>query len=439
MPSKRQLAAVTWVIFSFTVWLQPWFAGTNAFFTTQDQITSNTISTGCWLPPTIPELLSPADGTVATLGSPWELNPVMDWMESSSECDGATIQYQYESYHDAGLTSLAYRSAWLNNSLIPAPGTPDGDYYWRVRARDQWGHQSDFSAPWLLTVDRSRPYQQPGNLEIVKYNCPAETPISNAHRPSSTGERLVPEGCEVAGGYEFGAIHQADKTDLSAPYPGLTNNDPFTSLGVTNESGVLLVTATPSEGRYMLAELDDEGDRLGDEFVQGFLCTGDAGTFTNNYEATFVPVNGTAYCSVFNVLPPAPLRMSMLAGPESAPPADEPATASDSAATSPVVTQRDQHLQVRFLPDHAFTSVEYYLKYTHLVDGLPVQEMIEGEDNKLPDTELLVELYLGTCSTGGVTCVLHLDVSDLELGLLYKNGTELLGNETLTPSWDTTL
>ena len=133
-------------------------------YTDSGSSTNNTYSSTCWLPPSIPNLTYPLNNTYAGTSSAWNLNPYMDWDPSTSTCLlPHTITYQYESYRDSGLTQLAYRSAWLTNSMIPAPGTPEGNYYWRVRSKDSFGNISDFSAPWLLVVDRTNP-PKPTNL-----------------------------------------------------------------------------------------------------------------------------------------------------------------------------------------------------------------------------------------------------------------------------------
>lgn len=131
---------------------------TNALFKSQTSIIHNTFSTTCWIAPSIPVLIYPTNNTIAGAGSVWDLNPYMDWQDSITTCPlPTTITYQYESYHDAGLTNLAYQSIWLSTSQIPAPWIPDGDYYWRVRAKDNFGNISIFSSPWKLTVDRVKP------------------------------------------------------------------------------------------------------------------------------------------------------------------------------------------------------------------------------------------------------------------------------------------
>jgi hypothetical protein len=141
-----------------------------------------------------------------------------------------------------------------------------------------------------------------GNVQFTKYVCAQDETITNAQRPDTNGNFVVPDDCELQSGAQFGYIHQADKTDLSAPYLGLSpDTTPFTPLaGATDSNGVLVTSLMPSAGRYMLAELDGGGQKIDDGNLLGFLCLGDGGIFTNNYEATFVPENGTTYCAVFN-------------------------------------------------------------------------------------------------------------------------------------------
>jgi signal peptidase len=142
------------LLFTLTYSIQ----STLSAFNHQATTTRNQISSKCWAPPTVPVLSYPQNRTIVNLASLWGNNPYLDWEDSTSQCPQAgEITYQYQSYSDPGLTQLVYQSGWLNNSSIPAPGTPDGLYYWRVRSQDSLGQISNFSSPWLLTVDRSRP------------------------------------------------------------------------------------------------------------------------------------------------------------------------------------------------------------------------------------------------------------------------------------------
>ncbi len=132
-----------------------------SYFSDTETASGNTFGAGCWGGPFTPTLAYPDDGYVAGQGSVWLSNPHMDW-DDSWACPGKTVTYQYESYHDEGPTNLAYVSGILPTSMIPAPGTPDGTYYWRVRAHDgdSW---SGWSNVWLLIVDRSIPSTTPGS------------------------------------------------------------------------------------------------------------------------------------------------------------------------------------------------------------------------------------------------------------------------------------
>ncbi|MCL5411650.1 MAG: lamin tail domain-containing protein [Patescibacteria group bacterium] len=157
---------------------------TYAYFQSQREIGDNTLSTGCWATPATPSLAYPANNTYAGAGSAWDLSPHMDWTDSISTCPLATISYQYESYLDGSLSILAYQSGWLADSRISAPGTPNGSYYWRVRAKDQFGHTSPFSDPWLLVVDRTAPVIS--NISVISISTNSASINWKTNEPSTS-------------------------------------------------------------------------------------------------------------------------------------------------------------------------------------------------------------------------------------------------------------
>jgi len=151
--AKRILSKLGVLFLIFTIVNIPM---TGAYFTHSATIDDNTVSTGCWAKPTTPNLIYPEDGYLAYTGSDWLTFPYMDWLDSTTQCPLSTaISYLYESYRDEALTNLAYRSGFLSLSNIPAPGTPDGNYYWRVKAFDGY-NESEWSEVWLLIVDRTQ-------------------------------------------------------------------------------------------------------------------------------------------------------------------------------------------------------------------------------------------------------------------------------------------
>ena len=107
--------------------------------TTPFVVTINNSTTTVSGLPTIPAITSPANGSTVTSAA---LTKV-DWTNSSAS--STPVTYQYEAYSDAAYTALIFQSGWLNASEIPTAGTPNGDYYIRVRSKDNSGNLSAWS------------------------------------------------------------------------------------------------------------------------------------------------------------------------------------------------------------------------------------------------------------------------------------------------------
>lgn len=85
---------------------------------------------------------------------------LIDW--TGSVGSSGPIQYQYRAFADAGYTSNIYTSGWLAASQIPTPGTPSGNYYVQVRAKDTYldittNWSNDSSNPYKITVENIAP------------------------------------------------------------------------------------------------------------------------------------------------------------------------------------------------------------------------------------------------------------------------------------------
>jgi hypothetical protein len=125
---------------------------TNAEYQDKAFIEAATFSTGCWAAPSVPVHTSPADGYIANFGDPFLANPLLNWQDSTTTCPNQAVSYDVEIYLDAGLTNLFQSGSNLSNSQFLSSINLDGTYYWRVRSRDQDGHVSDFTTPWLITI-----------------------------------------------------------------------------------------------------------------------------------------------------------------------------------------------------------------------------------------------------------------------------------------------
>ncbi|OGH38481.1 MAG: hypothetical protein A2905_01600 [Candidatus Levybacteria bacterium RIFCSPLOWO2_01_FULL_36_10] len=121
---------------------------TNSAFTSQASISGNIVSTGCWSTPSVPVLLSPADETtVSTIA-----DQTFTWNSSTSMCPDADISYKFKAFKDSSLTDLYADSGWISDASFMLTQLPEGAYYWQVKAKDQYGYESAYSLPWLLTV-----------------------------------------------------------------------------------------------------------------------------------------------------------------------------------------------------------------------------------------------------------------------------------------------
>lgn len=168
---------VFFALFSFLA-VAP-LASTNADYTTQKRVQGMNFESACWSAPSVPELLTPSNNSVVNYGSSWVKKPLFDWKNSEVGCPDTNIKYDIEVYLDPQLTTLLAAGSQLKTSQYLSSLSLDGDYYWRVRAKDQRGHISDFSEPWKVTITRStlpKPEMKGWNLQS-KSSTENKTPL----------------------------------------------------------------------------------------------------------------------------------------------------------------------------------------------------------------------------------------------------------------------
>ena len=129
-------------------------------------------------PPAMPTIKNPGSGSWSSLLQPTlEANPVVD-------PEGGAVRYQFEVYHDAGLTQKVTEGISANTTLIvPISLTDKTTYWWRVRALDPLDAASDWSPAAVLYVSTG-PYQNP----TIAVTVPA-TPIMPVSVVTTTGTR----------------------------------------------------------------------------------------------------------------------------------------------------------------------------------------------------------------------------------------------------------
>lgn len=104
--------------------------------------------------PSIPVVETPENGAVLNSSDLVKI----DWSNSNDE---SPVEYKFQSHSNSDYTAPRYSSGWLTASEIPTPGTPEGNYYIRIMARDAAGNESAWSNgsenPYLITVDNTHP------------------------------------------------------------------------------------------------------------------------------------------------------------------------------------------------------------------------------------------------------------------------------------------
>ncbi|MEO8581241.1 MAG: lamin tail domain-containing protein [Patescibacteria group bacterium] len=109
---------------------------TNATFYSEATVGGSEFTTGCWVQPSSPLLVSLPDNAVIHQGNAWLSNPLMTWDASDTTCPTGQLQYQFRVATDAGFTNVVETSGWLNVPQFVTSATGDGEYYWEVTARD---------------------------------------------------------------------------------------------------------------------------------------------------------------------------------------------------------------------------------------------------------------------------------------------------------------
>ncbi|MBI5449551.1 signal peptidase I [Candidatus Gottesmanbacteria bacterium] len=122
-----------------------------AAFSDTTSVTNSQVATSCWIAPVAPTLNFPPDNTNTNA-----TNIVFDWFATTSTCPTATIQYNFQLFSDAGATAIVSASGFSGNLSYLYSTIPEGEYWWRVQAQDQYGSTSNSTANHLI-VDRTAP------------------------------------------------------------------------------------------------------------------------------------------------------------------------------------------------------------------------------------------------------------------------------------------
>lgn len=148
--------------------------------------------------PNTPTHLSPADGAIMTSAA----LTMSDWTDVTDP--SVPVTYVYQSSHstatnsDGSFVTPVYTSPLpLATSDIAHGGTPEGTYYWHVRAVDSAGNASPWSAYWTLIVDNTPPVACTTADADVAFYLPFDETSGTTANDSSLGGSM--DGTHVNG------------------------------------------------------------------------------------------------------------------------------------------------------------------------------------------------------------------------------------------------
>lgn len=247
--------------------------------------------------PSVPVHLSPSNGHVSTTAN----QTLIDW-EASTDASAVTYIYQSSlsaaTKPDGSFVSPAYTSAPLSASEIPTPGTPEGTYYWHVKAVDSAGNESAWSAPWIIIVDNTAPLLSIAAVTspVVASDVTPDVTASDPNAPliflwvqtggpalsfnNSIEEPTFSPSVESTYSFDLTVTDAAGNSttqSLSFDWEGVLGISTFTpsstSSGGTTGSGGSTSNASAGSGAVLAAETEEEltNETENDEAVQSDL------------------------------------------------------------------------------------------------------------------------------------------------------------------------
>jgi hypothetical protein len=217
--------------------------------------------------PAAPDLISPENNAIVNGSS-----VTQEWSES----DDDVVSYVYESYNDSEADDLRWNESFTTTSKT-ATNVSETTYWWRVKAVDQAGNESDWSDLWKLTVDNTAPqisYVSPtsGEYYADDVNIEVEVTEENPHQ------------------YQFRIIGMVDGTPTGQFYSTgwVTVDETFD--GTFNHIWDS-TTAPYGDGQYRLDF--DFRDKAGNQVEKNLIFYVDNGNPTIPQDVTVIPTSPT--------------------------------------------------------------------------------------------------------------------------------------------------
>jgi hypothetical protein len=196
------------------------------------------------VPPEVPALLTPVDGTITDDNTPTLNCLTVDDTSKSETGEAAGVRcYEFWVDNDQDFSSPEILENSTINTYILATELLGENYSWRVRAWDGAGNFSSFSSIWTFVIENFSVSADPGSLEILRGSKGAVTlSIIKAYGPS--------ENAALSGSWIGGA-----PDDVTASFAPAENKMPFEST-LTFDTGP---SASPGTFTYRVEATSDSG------------------------------------------------------------------------------------------------------------------------------------------------------------------------------------
>lgn len=179
--------------------------------------------------------------------------------------DSTVTRYIYESYNDAGATSLRFHGEYTTTSKT-ATNVADATYYWRVRAVNHLGSLGPWSALWKLTIDNTSPT---GTVTVSGAGAQATATLETSE-PVQT-----PSGWTQVTDKTFTRVH-TENVSYSVSFTDFAGNTGSTNYDVTTIDTTAPVVSlsditSVNEGEAVTVSgtVDDTSVSQGEVFIDG--------------------------------------------------------------------------------------------------------------------------------------------------------------------------
>jgi len=198
------------------------------------------------VPPGIPSLASPANGSFTN-----DNTPELTW-NSSAGAHTYTLEYA----DNPGFTG-AVEVTGLNDTTYTMPSLADGDWYWHAKAVDEALNESLYSTAWSFTVDTSAPLPPSGLAASPGHN---GISLSWTNPPSDFHHAVIMRSDWYSGGHDY---PEFDNPEGAYPSDTVSFDLVYSGTGISHTDTDDISNTTRDIYHYAAFTVDNAGNMSG--------------------------------------------------------------------------------------------------------------------------------------------------------------------------------